>query len=149
VADLAGVKLDDPRGADFRRELAARKERQKRAENAAEKLENVERVLRFQCRDRIHDCERKQLKVSERLAAISRGEPERYRGESESLWVTLQAAHVLLESYLPTYTLLSLAEPAERAKFALHPELREEMISSVRSAGFVRSADGHRVEVRQ
>ena len=56
----------------------------------------MERALLRERRDRIHDAERKRLKASERLAELSRGERERFHGEQEGLWLTLQAAAVLL-----------------------------------------------------
>src|ERR1039458_10410421 len=123
LADLAGVRLEDSRGADLRRELAEHKRKRERIESAAETLEQAERSLRLQNRDRIHEIERKQLKAGARLAALNQGEPGRFRGECEALWRTLQAAHTLLEFDLPAYTLLSFAAPAERARFVLHAEI--------------------------
>jgi hypothetical protein len=95
----------------------------------------------------IHKAERTLQKVSERLADLSRGEPERCRGEQEGLWLKLQAAAALLSAAIPAYTLLSFGALDERALFVLHPELRDEVISGVRWAGFVRTADGKQIEV--
>lgn len=147
VADLAGIRLEEPKGPDGRREVAARKRQRERVESAADKLEAWERKLRLECRARIHDTERKQQQVSARLAAIQRGEPERFRGEQEGLWLKLKAATVLLESDLSTYTLLSFADPAERANFVVYPELREGTIRGLRWAGYIRTADGKQIEV--
>ena len=97
----------------------------------------------------IHDAERKRLKVSERLSSLSRGEPQRFRGEQEALWLTLQAAAALLNADLPAYTLLAFGALDERAQFVLHPELREEIIARVRWAGYVRTPDGRQVAVLQ
>ena len=149
VAEFAGIRLENSRGADLRRGLAEHKQKRERIENAAETLEREERSLRLQHRDRIHEIERKQMKASERLAALNRGEPERFHGESEALWRTLQAAHTLLEFDLPAYTLLSFAAPAERARFVLHADQRNEMIRSVRQAGGLRDDAGRWVEVLQ
>jgi hypothetical protein len=147
VAGLAGVKLENSRGADLRRELAAHKERRQQTEAAAEQLEALEKTLRCECRDRIHEAERTQLKASERLASLNRGEPECFPGESESLWSTLQAAHLLLEIDLPTYSLLAFGAQAERVRYCLHPELRDEMVAAIRLAGGVHDDDGRWVEV--
>lgn len=147
VAALAGIRLEDRPSVDLRRELAARKQQRERVEHCAEKLAALERALFRERRDRIHETENKRLKVSERLAALTRGEPERFHGEQEGLWLRLQAAAVLLNTDIPAYTLLSFGPPGERARFVLHPELRDEIIASVRWAGHIRTADGKQIEV--
>jgi len=149
VAELAGIRLEDRWSADFRRELAARKRQQERLEEGANKLAALEHALLRERRARIHDAERKRLKVSERLSALSRGEPQRFRGEQEALWLTLQAAAVLLNAELAAYTVLTFGSFDERARFVLHPELREEIIARVRWAGYVRTAEGRQVAVLQ
>jgi hypothetical protein len=149
VAQLAGIRLEDRWSADFRRELAARKRQQERLEEGANKLAAIEHALLRERRDRIHDAECKRLKVSERLSALSRSEPQRFRGEQEALWLTLQAAAALLNADLPAYTLLTFGAFDERAQFVLHPELREGIIARVRWAGYVRTADGRQVAVLQ
>lgn len=149
VAEVGGIRVEDSRGADLGRELAEHKRKRERIENAAEKLELLERLLRLQHRDRIHEIERKKLKASVRLAALNRGELERFHGESETLWQTLQAAHRLLDFDLSAYTLLSFAAPAERIRFVLHADQRNEMIRSVRLAGGLRDDAGRFVEVLQ
>jgi CHC2 zinc finger len=146
VAELAGIRLEGRPSADLRCQLAARKQLRARLEHCAEKLVAMERALLRERRERIHDAERKRLKVSERLAALARGEPERFRGEQEALWLTLQAAAMLLHADIPAYTLLSFGAPDQRARFVLHPELRDEMIADVRWAGYIRTADGKKVE---
>lgn len=147
VAELAAIRVEDHRSADSHRRLAARKRQRQRVKDAANKLTALEHVLLLERRDRIHDAERKRLRVSERLAALERGEHERFRGEQESLWLTLQAAATLLQEDIPAYTLLSFGAPDERARFVLHPELRNKMIAQVRSAGYIRTADGKQIEV--
>jgi CHC2 zinc finger len=147
LSELTGIRLEDGRSADFHRQLAARKRQRERLEAGANKLSAIEHVLVRECRDRIHDAERKRLRVSQRLAALARGEREQFRGEHEALWLTLQAAAALLNTDLPTYTLLSFGAVDERARFVLHPELRVEIIAAVRRAGFVRTADGKQMEV--
>jgi hypothetical protein len=147
VAGLVGVCLENRGNADFRRELAARKRQQERIEDGANKLAALEHALRSERRDRIHDAERKCLRVGERFAALARGEPERLRGEQEFLWLSLQAAVSLLNTDIPAYSLLSFGAPDERARFVLHPELRDEMIAQLRWAGYIRTTDGKQIEV--
>lgn len=147
TAELAGIRLEDPRNPDFRQELAARRRQREHIDHSAEKLAALENALRFERRNRIHDAERKRQKVGERLAELSCGKPERFRGEQEGLWLTLQAIAMLLNTDVPAYMLLSFGAVEERARFVLHPELRDEIASGVRRAGYVRTADGKQVEV--
>jgi hypothetical protein len=147
VAELAGIRLGHRRNADFQHELDGRKRQRERLEDGANKLSALERGLLRECRDRIHKAERTRLKVNERLAVLSRGEPERFRGEQESLWLTLQCAAAILNTDLPLYTLLSFGALDDRARFVLHPELRDEIIVGIRRAGSVRMADGNQMEV--
>jgi hypothetical protein len=147
VAELAGIRLEGSRKGDFHRELDARRRHRERLKDGANKLSALEHALLLESTDLIHDAERKRLKVSERFAGLSRGEPERFRGEQEGLWLRLQAVTASLNANLPMYTLLSFGAPEERARFVLHPELREEIIDGVRWAGYVRTADGKQIEV--
>lgn len=147
LAELSGIRVRNHLSIDFRREMAARKQQRARVEDCAQKLAALERALLRERRDRIHDTERQRLRVSQRLAALARGEGERFRGEQESLWLALQAAISLLNADISAYSLLSFAAPAERARFVLHPELRDEIISRVQWAGYVRTADGKQIEV--
>jgi CHC2 zinc finger len=135
VAELAGIRLEDAKGVNVRREVASRKQRRERVENAADKLEALERTSRLECRDRIHLAESRLAKLSDATAWAERD------------WLTASVCWTSLRRDLATYTLLSFADPAERARFVLHPELREEIISGVRWAGCVRTADGKRMEV--
>jgi CHC2 zinc finger len=147
LADLAGIRLADDRGPGSHRELAARKRQRQRLEDGANKLSVLEHALLLESRGLIHDAERTHLKASKRLAALIRGELERFRGEQESLWLTLQAADRVLSAELPTYSLLSFGTPEDRLRFVLRPELRNEIIAGVKWEGYVRTADGKRVEV--
>lgn len=147
TAELAGIRLEDPRSPDFHQELATRRRRREHVEHSAEKLAALENALRLERRNRIHDVERKRWKVSERLAELSRGKPERFRGEQEGLWLTLQAIATLLNTDIPAYMLLSFGAVEERARFVLHPELRNEIAAGVRRAGYIRTADGKQVAV--
>jgi hypothetical protein len=132
---------------DYRRELAARKRQRDRVADGAKKLAALEHALRIERRDRIHDAERKRRKVGERLALLLRGEREHFRGEQEGLWQTLQGAAALLNTDIPVYSLLSFGAPNERARFVLHPELRDQMIVHLRWSGYIRTTDGKQIEV--
>ncbi len=147
VADLAVIRLEDRRNTGFQRELDARRRQRERLEAGAIKLSALEHALVRECRDRIHDAERTRLKVGARLAELSRGEPEHFRGSQESLWLKLKAAATLLDGNLPTYILLSFGSLDERAAFVLHPEMRDKIIAGVQWTGYVRTADGKHIEV--
>jgi hypothetical protein len=147
VAGLAGICLEDCRSADFQREPNARRRQRERVQDGAKKLSALEHGILRECRDRIHTAERTRLRVSWRLEALARGEPERFRGEQDGLWLTLQVAVTLLGADLPVYTMLSFGALDERARFVLHPELRDAIIADVRWAGYVRTPDGKAIEV--
>ena len=135
VAELAGIRLEDRRNADSQRSLEARKRLRERVEDGANKLEALERALRLECCDCIHLAERRLATLCDATTWAERD------------WLTASVCWGSLQRDLPAYTLLSFAEPAERARFVLHPELRKEIISGVRWAGYVRTADGKQVEV--
>jgi hypothetical protein len=147
VAKLAGICVEDHRTVDFQRKLYARKMYRDRLEDGARKLSALEHSLLIRSRDLIHETERSTQKVGERLAALLRGEPEWFPGEQERRWQSLQAAAFLLRTEIPIYTLLSFGAPDERARFVLHPERRDQIVADVKWNGFVRTADGKKVEV--
>jgi hypothetical protein len=129
------VHLEDRRRADVPRELAARKRQRESIEYAAQVLELAERELRLHCLDRIHLAERRLATLSDATAW------------TEHDWLIASVCWGSLQRDLPGYTLLSFADPAERARFVLHPELREEIINCVRWAGYVRTADRKQMKV--
>jgi hypothetical protein len=147
VAELAGLRLPQGQTSDFHRQSAHKKRQRDRVEDGARKLGVLEHSLLLKSRDLIHEAERSAQRVNERLAALLRGEPERSPREQERLWQSLQAAELLLRVETPIYTLLSFGAPEERARFVLHPEMRDQIISDVRWNGFVRTADGKKVQV--
>jgi len=135
VAQLAGVRLDDRRQDDWRKQIAERKRQRERLEAAAQKLAALEHAAWVECRDRILDCER----------VLATPGPW-----DDRQWQRAQAACVLRDDYvLPTYALLSFAAPVERARYVLHPETQAQMVAAVRWAGYVLTADGRHVEVLQ
>jgi hypothetical protein len=113
--------------------MAARKEQREQLDCAAEKLEAIEKALRIECRDRLHE--------AERLLYGSGAWDERK-------WERAQAACVLRDKYLlPEYTLLAFGATAERTRYVLHPEQRAEMVSAIRLAGGLHDDSGAWVEV--
>ena len=147
VASLAGICLEGRHNADFQSDLGTRERQRARLSDAASKLSALEHALLLEYRDRIHEAERTKTEVGERLAELSHGELERFRGEREDLWLKLKAAAVLLTTDIPAYTMLTFGAFDERAQFVLHPELRDEMIAAIRWAGYIRTRDGKQIEV--
>jgi len=144
VAELAGVRLNNHRGPDFRRELAARKAGHERVEAAAAKIESMEREVRLSVCRRIHVTERNQRRVAERLRTFG---PEASGAEVEALWKELKSVAAWLQTDLATYTLLSFSHPAERAMFTVKPELRREMVREICGRGYVTTNDGKQFPV--
>ena len=135
VAQLAGVRLDDRRQDDSRKQIAERKRQRERLEAAVQKLAALEHATRVERRSCILDCER----------VLATPGPW-----DDRQWRRAQAACVLRDDYvLPAYTLLSFAAPLERARYVLHPETQSQMAATVRWAGYVLTADARRVEVLQ
>jgi CHC2 zinc finger len=147
VAKLAGIRLEGRHNADFQRQLGTTEQQRARLSDAAAKLSAIEHSLLLEYRDRIHKAEHTRIRVGERLAELSRGELERFRGEREDLWLKLKAANVLLATDIPAYTMLTFGTFQERVQFVLHPELRDEMIAAIRWAGYIRTRDGKQIEV--
>jgi hypothetical protein len=147
VANLAGIRLEGRHNAKFQRHFGTTERQRSRLSDAASKLSALEHALLLEYRDRIHKAERTRIKAGERLAELSRGEPERFRGEREGLWLNLKAAAVLLTIDIPAYTILSFGTFEERAQFVLHTELRDEIIAAIRWAGYIRTGDGKKIEV--
>lgn len=144
VAELAGVRLDNRRGLDFHRELAARQAGRERVEAAAVKLEALERELRLDVRQAVHFAEKSRARAAARLAELGTGASG---AEVEELWAELKSAAAWLERDLPAYTLLSFGSVAERCAFVLKPSLREGMVRDVRWRGYVTGDDGKQFPV--
>jgi hypothetical protein len=133
AAEIAGVRPRDYSSVDVRKEVPSRRRQRERLEQAAVVLSNLERALRIEIRDQIHECER--------ILAV----PSSW---FNAQWQRAHAACVLREDFLiPAYNLLSFGSLAERARYALHPELRAEMAVAIRHAGGVRADDGNWIEV--
>lgn len=120
----------DARTADARREMAQRQRQRERVENAADRLAQMERELRLECRKQIHETDR-----------ILRA-PQPW---DEAQWQRATAASVLQDDYLlPAYSLLSFGAIAERTLYVLADRrVRVGMAAAVREAGGVRTDSGH------
>jgi hypothetical protein len=147
VADLAGISIAAPCNAAPTPRFNVQTRQRERVEDGANKLAGLEHALLNESRDLIHHAERARRRASERLSALACGEQERFSGEQEALWLTLQAAAVLLNTEIPAYTLLSFGAYEERARFVLQPSLRYQILAAVRWAGSVRAVDGNQIEL--
>ena len=132
IAEKAGVRLNNHRGPDFHRELAARKAEQRRIEETAGELQTLERDLRLATCRRIQVAERNKVRATERLRILG---PETIGSEVATLWKELKSAAAWLGTDLAAYSLLSFGSVGERSKFVLKAELRREMISDIRWHG--------------
>jgi hypothetical protein len=129
VAELAGVRLGDYGSETARHEVTARRQHRERIERAADGLGHLERSLRIECRDRIHQCDR----------VLATPGPW-----SEAHWQRAWAAFVLRDEYLlPEYTLLSFGAIPERTRYILADDrVRAKMAAAIRRSGGVRTEDG-------
>lgn len=118
--------------ADARHEIVVRQRQRERVERAADRLAHLERELRLEYRNRIHECDQVLLMPGP---------------WSQAQWQRAQAASVLQEHLLTAYTLLSFGALAERARYVLCPESRDEMTATLRLAGGLRDDQTRWVEV--
>lgn len=132
VAGLAGVLVENARRDDWRRNIAEHQRKMEHIGRAAQKLGTLERALRLECRDRIHECDR--------VLAI----PGPWR---EAQWQRAQAACLFRDECLLAYTVLCFAAVAERARYILYPDRRLGIIAAARYAGGVRSDEGQWIGV--
>ncbi|HXY08976.1 MAG TPA: CHC2 zinc finger domain-containing protein [Terriglobales bacterium] len=122
--------IDSGQAETFRTE----QRRLERIDLAADKLAQSERVLRLECRDRIHYCDR----------VLATPGPW-----SESQWQRAQAAYILRDEYLlPAYVLLSWGAMAQRIRYVLADgRTRAEMAAAVHNSGGVPTDSGQWREV--
>jgi hypothetical protein len=118
----------DARTDGARGEMAERQLQRERIDRGAEKLAAMERELRLECRDRIHGCDR----------VLSAPGPW-----DEAQWQRAHCAVMLRDGcLLPAYTLLSFGALAERARYIMHPDRRNEMTATLHLDGGLRNDHG-------
>jgi hypothetical protein len=139
VAGLCGVKLVLPsRLAMQQIDAAQRRRKQQEAEVA--RLMEVERGLRIECRDKLHELDAQLDGASQLLAAAM---IKVASGSFDFLWHLLQELHGKVELQLAEYTLLSFAAVPQRVEYLKsNPEKRQAMIAAIYGDGFVRAGDG-------
>ena len=145
LAVMAGVEVSDPPAS--RKEVEKRKRERDRIDAASRKLEELERRLRAQYRDDIHDLEALKQNIALRFRQIWAGARERFKEEKKFLWDGVDFAAKYLPRALVAYSILSFSNTEDRARFALRPEERDGMIERVMMAGRVTTDAGRIVEV--
>lgn len=145
LAAMAGVKVTN--APAMSQELLRRKKERNRLQRAAHRLAVLERAVRFEYRDHLHLFFQLREKAGTRLAALHRGEPERFPAEEELCWEALRFVGDNEVRAAAAYTFIAFASQAERAVFTLRPHLRKEMIEKVLARGFVEDEKGHIAEV--
>ena len=145
LAALDGVDISTD--AKLWRELAQRRRERKRLKCAARKLRLLERAVALQYRDEVHSLERLRQSAAKRILAIEHGEQERFRGEINFAWEAL--AFVVEQQPRTTggYYVASFASEEERARFALRPAERKQMIDKIFETGLVTGDKGKIVEL--
>lgn len=134
VADYAGIRLptrnDDAR---FRRQVEHKRQQRERIDRSAEFLTGMERSLRLECRDKIHQCDR----------ILTKSGPW-----DQAQWQRARAAHALLRDFLlPEYTLVAFGSMAERVRYVLANDgERANICGAIRIAGGVRTDGGYFME---
>jgi hypothetical protein len=136
LATLAGVELGQNRFscADSER---LRRERRKE-ERAARLLADAEHDLLLELAAELDGLRKLRRTASKWLAAGRK---------PELSWEALKFVADTLPRIDAAYCIAAFAEGVERAKFALHPELRPAMIDAALERGFIATATGYRFQV--
>jgi phage/plasmid primase-like uncharacterized protein len=136
LATLAGVELEQskPSRAD-----TERLERERQAEErAARLLADAEHDLLLELASELRDLRRLRRTAATRLAAGIK---------PELCWEALKFVADTLRRADAAYCISAFAAALERARFALHPELRPAMIDAALELGFLTNAKGYQFEV--
>lgn len=120
LAALAGFELADSH--ELRDALAQRRRERARLEVAAAWLQALEHDALLACADEVHRLEAIRRNVEGRLAAISRGDPERFIGEAELAWSALKYVADEMPLAAAAYTVIAFDNELNRAQFVLRPE---------------------------
>jgi hypothetical protein len=126
--------------------VQVRKKKRERAESAAAKLDAMERGLRLEYRDALHQLAKTQRTTSEALAQLINIQGFDSPGE-ETLWEKVQATAMLRSRVNAAYHLLAFGRLADRAHFVMRPRDRELVITQVLDCGFIKTDDGKTLEV--
>jgi hypothetical protein len=135
VADYAGIPLP-PRdgGHNYTRQIERKRHQRERIERSGEWLAEMERSIRLQCRDKIHECDR----ILDKPGPWDEAQWQRAR------WALLLQREFLL----PEYCLLAFGNMAERVRYVLASDAeRAAMLSGVRERWGVNTESGHLMEV--
>jgi hypothetical protein len=142
---LAGVGLADD--LSVRDQLRRRRRERQRLAAAAKRLLALERTALLAARDELHSLADLRRTAGNRLAELEAGAPERWAGEGKIAWEALRLVADQEAGAAAAYYVAAFSSPAERARFALRPAERQEMVRSALGAGLVADGKGHVVEI--
>jgi hypothetical protein len=125
----------------------SRRQGRERLDRAALALIEVEQSALNEMRRDLHGLLEFRRNVAKRLEALNAGDPPRFPGEQDAAWDALRLASDGLVRADAAYCIAALAEPKSRYAFALHPELRQQMVAAALETGFVVDGRGFRFEV--
>lgn len=143
LASLGGVQLaNTPESiAKFRK----RQRQRTRLKIAARKLAEAERQIMLGAREELLSLIRLRRNAGKRLREIYAGAPKRFSGEAEAAWESLRlVADKILEA-ATSYCIMGFGSQKYRARFALHPEARQQMGRDALNIGYVVD-DGGRIK---
>lgn len=136
LATLAGVELEQ--GNFSRADIERLRQERQAEERAAYLLAETEHILLLELGEELESLRKLRHKADASLKAWRM---------PELCWSTLKFIAATLPRVDAAYCISAFAPTGERARFALHPELRPAMIDSVLEHGFVVDAKGYRFEV--
>lgn len=107
----------------------------------------VERCVEFEMREVLLSLASIRRNVAARLAAIEADASERFQNERKCGWLALGFVADCEIRAVTCYLVAAFSAPADRARFALHPEARARMAEAVLERGYVETSARHRIEI--
>jgi hypothetical protein len=136
LAELVGLQIPELRASRFA--LSRLRHQRDAEERAAQVLADIEHSLTIALAQQLDS-----LRALRRRADVRLQQGRRL----EACWAAIQYTAQMLPRIDAGYCIAAFAAPVERAKFALHPEVRAAMIDAVLERGYVRAGNGYRFEV--
>jgi hypothetical protein len=145
LASLAGVDYDHSQVSQT--EIGCHERDRAALRSDAEVLLHLERTAWRAAQDIVLSLEAIRRGAGRRLDAIRRGDPERWRGETEDAWSTLAHVYHQMPRAAAAYAFASFASRRDRIAFALDERAREQLVDEALNAGYVSDECGRRIDV--
>jgi hypothetical protein len=147
LAALAGIEWAALNTAEVRQQLVEAKKNAEHIKTATKKLQSLERNLLLTAREEVLSLHKLRRDAGSRLAALRRGARPRFADEEAVAWDALALVAEQELGVAAKYSLLAFGTEADRARFALQPGERNQMVDETLERGFVQGDTGAVMEV--